>query len=540
MYPFFSGLGGFVFGDEQGRQPRSVEHRRREQEVPEERAADRQVEQGRPDQLEARLHGRAERLPEEAAAFWITGPWNIDTLQKSGLKFKIIQVPKIVYPSVPFLGVQGVMVRKYATVHGVGLGREGLRHNFLATPAAQNELAAANGRPRRTSRRQGVTTRSSRVRRGQQGWRSDAEHPADVERLERPRPGVGPLDEGRRRDAGRVARSRARPARSPTRSASATRGGGRPRGARPLDPSLSARDADTRNAPRPRTVFHHGACSRARSPPSRAASGYTIKLAFLCLTNALAVWAVYVLIAHEPLDRRRRPRRRDRADRLRLPDPAQLDAAGEVPGAGNGVPDRHSRSSRSSTRSPSHSRTTRRGTSFEAQAIAAIKVNSLQPPANGRQYDDGAGARRARPARHALARRHERKVYVGTTAGPDTTAEGRRDSQRRRQPPRRRATSSSRAPSSSPSTSSCRASRSRVTATRRFSRRAFSSAIELEADASLRRDTRSVRPDQRRARLQQQRPRLVRRRQRQEKRAPTGLEDRASGSTTSPRSCAIR
>ena len=66
MYPFFSGLGGYIFGEEQRRQARPDEHRRREQEVPRERAADRQVEQGGPDQLEGRLRHREERVPQEA------------------------------------------------------------------------------------------------------------------------------------------------------------------------------------------------------------------------------------------------------------------------------------------------------------------------------------------------------------------------------------------------------------------------------------------------------------------------------------------
>ena len=49
---------------EQGRQPRPVGHRSRQPGVPEEREADRQVEQGRPDQLEDRLLDVQQRLPE--------------------------------------------------------------------------------------------------------------------------------------------------------------------------------------------------------------------------------------------------------------------------------------------------------------------------------------------------------------------------------------------------------------------------------------------------------------------------------------------
>ena len=81
------------------------------------------------------------------AAFWFTGPWNADTLKKSGLSFKVIQMPAIAKPSVPFLGVQGFMVTKFASEHGVDSAAKDLVTNFMATPAAQTQLAAANGRP---------------------------------------------------------------------------------------------------------------------------------------------------------------------------------------------------------------------------------------------------------------------------------------------------------------------------------------------------------------------------------------------------------
>ena len=68
--------------------------------------------------------------------------------------------------------------------------------------------------------------------------------------------------------------------------------------------------------------------------------------------------------------------------------PRQLDAAGEVPDPRNGLPDRRSRSIpilytinvAFSNYSTGHILT-------KGQAIEAIKVNSLQPPANGRQFD---------------------------------------------------------------------------------------------------------------------------------------------------------
>ncbi len=80
------------------------------------------------------------------AAFWVTGPWNIDTLRKSGVKFAVSAFPKISCNSVPFLGVQGFMVTKYSTDHGVESLAKDLVSNYMMQPDAQVDLAAANGR----------------------------------------------------------------------------------------------------------------------------------------------------------------------------------------------------------------------------------------------------------------------------------------------------------------------------------------------------------------------------------------------------------
>jgi arabinogalactan oligomer / maltooligosaccharide transport system substrate-binding protein len=146
MYPFFSGLGGFVFG------------------------------RNRAGNLNARAIGVAnttflrnapmidtwDRLGlinskvnydtaknaflKGQAAFWITGPWEADTLRSSGLRFQIIQVPKLKFRSVPFLGVQGFMVTRYANSHGVGTLAKDLVASYIMLPASQRALAAANGR----------------------------------------------------------------------------------------------------------------------------------------------------------------------------------------------------------------------------------------------------------------------------------------------------------------------------------------------------------------------------------------------------------
>jgi arabinogalactan oligomer/maltooligosaccharide transport system substrate-binding protein len=48
--------------------------------------------------------------------------------------------------SVPFLGVQGFMVTKYADPHGVGGLAQDFVANYVTTPSAQLALAVANGR----------------------------------------------------------------------------------------------------------------------------------------------------------------------------------------------------------------------------------------------------------------------------------------------------------------------------------------------------------------------------------------------------------
>jgi arabinogalactan oligomer / maltooligosaccharide transport system substrate-binding protein len=147
MYPFFSGLGGFVFGvNSAGNLDPSNIGVANKSFLKNAKLIDKWNKEGL---INSKLDyaGAQNAFLKKQAAFWITGPWNTDTLKKSGIKFRIIQVPKIAFPSVPFLGVQGVMVSKYASVHGVDAAAKDFVTNFLATPSAQTSLAAANGRP---------------------------------------------------------------------------------------------------------------------------------------------------------------------------------------------------------------------------------------------------------------------------------------------------------------------------------------------------------------------------------------------------------
>ena len=81
-------------------------------------------------------------------AFWFTGPWNLDTLKKSGLSFRVSAFPQIVpgCKSAPFLGVQGFMVTKFAGAHNVESLAKDLVSNYMMQPSAQLELALANSR----------------------------------------------------------------------------------------------------------------------------------------------------------------------------------------------------------------------------------------------------------------------------------------------------------------------------------------------------------------------------------------------------------
>jgi arabinogalactan oligomer / maltooligosaccharide transport system substrate-binding protein len=146
MYPFFSGLGGYVFGvNGKGNldpsnigvaNPKFLKNSSLINKWNKEGLINSKVDYGTA--KNAFLKGQA--------AFWVTGPWESDTLKSSGLKYQIVQMPKIVYPSVPFLGVQGFMVTKFAAGHGVDSAARDLVGNYFASAPAQVALAAANGR----------------------------------------------------------------------------------------------------------------------------------------------------------------------------------------------------------------------------------------------------------------------------------------------------------------------------------------------------------------------------------------------------------
>jgi arabinogalactan oligomer/maltooligosaccharide transport system substrate-binding protein len=146
MYPFFSGLGGYVFGKNRvgNLDPRNIGlvAPRFLRNTPMIDTWNRlglinsKIDYGTG--KDAFLNGKA--------AFWITGPWETNTLKESNLRFRIVQLPRIKYRSVPFLGVQGYMVTRYAATHGVQNAAKDLVASYMMRSASQTALAGANGR----------------------------------------------------------------------------------------------------------------------------------------------------------------------------------------------------------------------------------------------------------------------------------------------------------------------------------------------------------------------------------------------------------
>ncbi len=157
MYPFFSGLGGYIFGtNSAGNLDPSNIGVANKAFLKNAKLIDKWNKEGL---INAALtYDTAQNaFLKKQAAFYITGPWASQVLEQSGIKFKIIQMPKIVDASVPFLGVQGMMVTKFADPHGVGGLAQDFVANYVSTPAAQLSLAVANGRyPANTAAGKGV------------------------------------------------------------------------------------------------------------------------------------------------------------------------------------------------------------------------------------------------------------------------------------------------------------------------------------------------------------------------------------------------
>ena len=257
------------------------------------------------------------------AAFWITGPWDVDTLKTSGLQFKIIQMPKIEVPlgAVPRrAGLHGHEVRR--PTHGVDDARQGLRR----------ELHDDARRRSRSSRRRTAATRRTlspasgvqrpgpgAVRQGRRRRRADAEHPADGQRLGRPRRRWVKSTKGAGATKAR-SRSRLRRAASPTRSARSRSIDGAGARARAPASSLASTERVSTTAVQPsrppqraRSRVEARVARARRSRSSRGRSASRSRSLLLAVLNAIAVWAASILVDRRQVDRASRSSSRRRA-----------------------------------------------------------------------------------------------------------------------------------------------------------------------------------------------------------------------------------
>jgi len=146
MYPFFSGLGGYVFGrSKSGTLSAKRIGVANKTFLKNATMIDKWNRDGF---INSKVdYGTAKNaFVKQNAAFWITGPWEADTLKTAGFPVRLVQVPKIKFRSVPFLGVQGFMVTKFAGTHGVNSLAKDLVGDYMMKSGSQRALAAANGR----------------------------------------------------------------------------------------------------------------------------------------------------------------------------------------------------------------------------------------------------------------------------------------------------------------------------------------------------------------------------------------------------------
>jgi arabinogalactan oligomer / maltooligosaccharide transport system substrate-binding protein len=146
MYPFFSGLCGYIFGTNRAgnldpsdiglKSAAFLKNAARVDAWNKSGLINAKVDDGAASS--AFLAGKA--------AFWLTGPWNIDRVKKAGIRFQVVQVPAINCKSVPFLGSQGFMVTKFSSAHGVESAAKDLVGDYMMSANSQLALTTANGR----------------------------------------------------------------------------------------------------------------------------------------------------------------------------------------------------------------------------------------------------------------------------------------------------------------------------------------------------------------------------------------------------------
>lgn len=148
MYPLFSGLGGYIFGSNPSGSLNVKDV-----------GLDNPTFRKNQDQINAwnktgLINSKVDYGIAKTAfttgksPFWITGPWELESIKALPFKYRVTTVPPMVntISPVPFLGAQGGMVTKYAAQHGVQVGANAMVTQLFASAPYQAKLAAADGR----------------------------------------------------------------------------------------------------------------------------------------------------------------------------------------------------------------------------------------------------------------------------------------------------------------------------------------------------------------------------------------------------------
>ena len=144
MYPFFSGLGGYIFGGTSGNwnvHDLGIANRTFLKNAP-------LIDKWYAEKLiNANVTGDTAlaAFTSNNAPFMITGPWNLDKIRLKNINYEISAVPAIIkgIKPVPFYGVQGVMMTKWAGPgkHNIKLKVNGVLADLTTKPA---QLLIAN------------------------------------------------------------------------------------------------------------------------------------------------------------------------------------------------------------------------------------------------------------------------------------------------------------------------------------------------------------------------------------------------------------
>jgi maltose-binding protein MalE len=113
-YFFFSGSGGYVFGrDAEGNYNPSDVGLDTAGGIKGARALEQLVKDGVFDAAVGYDQGR-DLFQSGKLAMWVTGPWALGDIRKSGVKYAVAPIPPLDETARPFVGVQGFMVNKFS------------------------------------------------------------------------------------------------------------------------------------------------------------------------------------------------------------------------------------------------------------------------------------------------------------------------------------------------------------------------------------------------------------------------------------------